>query len=262
MSRGPHKFESGAATNVGCVRRENEDAFLVLPERGVFAVADGMGGHEAGAEASAAVVDSLRSLGEPATVSALLAQCKDRLSHANDELFERAGRRGADVIGATVAAVLACEGFYACVWSGDSRIYLVRRGAIRQVSRDHTEVSELVSEGVLSEEEARIWPRRNIVTRAVGACRDLDVEVAQGVLEKDDIFVVCSDGLTAHVDDSEILACTLGNAPQRACEALVALTMQRGATDNVTAVVARYVPRGSTIVLPQATPPAALWEKR
>lgn len=262
MSREPHKFEAGAATDVGCVRRENEDSYLVLPERGLFAVADGMGGHEAGAMASAAVVDALRSIGEPSTVSALVAQCEERLSRANRDLLEIADRRGGKVIGATIAALLAWEGYYACVWSGDSRIYLVRQGRIQQLSRDHTEVAELVAEGLLSAEEALTWPRRNVITRAVGVRKTLDLEVAQGVLEKGDIFVICSDGLTAHVKDSEILDHAMASAPQGACDALVALTVARGATDNVTVVVARYVPRGSTIVFPQAAVRSAAWDRR
>jgi protein phosphatase len=253
MSREPNPFVSGAATDVGCVRRENEDSYLVLAERGVFAVADGMGGHEAGALASAAVVDRLRSIDQPATLDTLLAQCRDRLSGANRQLVEIAERRGGGVIGATVAALLAWEGYYACVWSGDSRIYLVRDGKIEQVSRDHTEVAELVAEGILSAEEARTWPRRNVVTRAVGVGTELDIDVVQGVLEKGDTFVICSDGLTAHVRDGEIRD-AVGQAPQGACDALVALTRQRGATDNVTVIVARYAPRGSTIVFPSVGP--------
>jgi protein phosphatase len=261
MTREPTKFVSGASSDVGRVRRENEDSFLVLPERGVFAVADGMGGHEAGSLASAAVVDSLRSISEPTTVNELLAQCRERLSHANQDLLEIADRRGGKVIGTTVAALLAWEGYYACVWSGDSRIYLVRNGRIEQVSRDHTEVAELVAEGLLSAEEARTWPRRNVITRAVGVRGELELEVAQGVLEKGDIFVICSDGLTTHVKDSEILEHASGTAPQGACDALVALTMERGASDNVTVIVVRYAPRGSTIVFPQAVVPSSVWDR-
>jgi protein phosphatase len=262
MTREASQFVSGAATHVGRVRRENEDSYLVLADRGVFAVSDGMGGHEAGSVASAAVVDALRSIGEPATVNELLSQCRERLSRANSELVAFAERRGGRIIGATVAALLACEGYFACVWSGDSRIYLVRQGTIQQISRDHTEVAELVAGGVLSAEEARTWPRRNVITRAVGVRAELELEVSQGVLEKGDAFVICSDGLTAHVKDSEILAHALANAPQGACDALVALTIERGATDNVTVVIARYAPRGSTIVFPHAGGVAGQWNPR
>jgi protein phosphatase len=119
------------------------------------------------------------------------------------------------------------------------------------LSRDHTEVAELLAEGVLTSEEAQTWPRRNVITRAVGVYHDLDLEVSQGILQKDDLFVICSDGLTTHVSDNEILEATRGETPQRACDALVALTNERGAFDNVTVVMTRYAPRGSTIVFAQ-----------
>jgi protein phosphatase len=258
MSR---KFESGAATDVGKVRVENEDAYLVLPESGIFAVADGMGGHEAGALASSIVIDALRGIREPASVADLLDRCREKLAAANDRLLEIADQRGGIVIGATVAAVLAWEGYYACVWSGDSRIYLVRHGEILQLSRDHTEVAELIAEGVLTAEEAQTWPRRNVITRAIGVYQELDLEIAQGVLDKDDVFVLCSDGLTTHVKDAEILECARIIAPQGACDRLVALTVERGAVDNVTVVIARYAPRGSTVVFAQDHAPSPRWTR-
>ncbi|PNG26424.1 PP2C family protein-serine/threonine phosphatase [Methylocella silvestris] len=256
------KFESGAASDVGKVRLENEDAFLLAPERGVFAVADGMGGHEAGRLASSIVVEQLATVAEPASVADLLQRCRDKLARANDRLLEIADERGGIVIGATIAAVLAWEGYYACVWSGDSRIYLVRQGKIQQLSRDHTEVAELIAEGVLTAEEAQTWPRRNVITRAVGVYHELDLEIAQGVLQKDDRFIICSDGLTTHVSDAEILDLVRLNPPQTACDRLVALTLERGASDNVTVVVARYAPMGSTIVFTQDGAPKARWTPR
>lgn len=249
-------FDSGAATDVGKVRAQNEDSYLVLVESGVWAVADGMGGHEAGQLASATVVDALQTIVDAHSITELLSRCRERLNSANRRLLQISDAQGGIVIGATVATLLACQGYYACVWSGDSRIYLVRGGKLSQISRDHTEVAELVAEGVLSEEEAQSWPRRNVITRAVGVHEDLEVDVAQGVLEKGDTFVICSDGLTSHVSDAEILEAVLTNAPQSACDALVALTMDRGASDNVTVVMARYAPRGSTVVFPGASPMA------
>ncbi|WP_395667087.1 PP2C family protein-serine/threonine phosphatase [Methylocella sp.] len=255
------QFESAAASDVGKVRLENEDAFLLMPEIGVFAVADGMGGHEAGRLASSVVVGELGKLNEPDSVADLLARCRDRLAGANARLIEIAAGRGGAVMGATVATVLAWEGYYACVWSGDSRIYLVRRGEIAQLSRDHTEVAELVAEGVLTAEEALSWPRRNVITRAVGVYPELEVEVAQGVLEKGDVFILCSDGLTNHVSDAEILEAARSAPPQGACDRLVALTMERGASDNVTVVAARYAPMGSTIVFAQDEAAKARWPR-
>lgn len=247
-----HNFDSGAATDIGNVRSENEDSCLVLPEIGVWAVADGMGGHEAGALASATVVDALRKVTAPDSVNMLLACCRERLASANRCLLQVSRDRGGIVIGATVAALLACDGNYACVWSGDSRIYLLRQHKIVQISRDHTEVAELIAEGILSVEEAQTWPRRNVITRAVGVYPELDLEIAQGILEKGDTFIICSDGLTAHVSDQEILAFASENPPQSACDLLVALTIERGAIDNVTVVIVHHALDGSTVLIPHS----------
>ncbi len=259
MSQMARIFDSGATTDVGKVRDENEDSFLVLPESGVWAVADGMGGHEAGALASATVVNALQKIEVPTSVNDLVTLCQQQLIDANQRLLRISEERGGIVIGATVAAFLAHNGYYACVWSGDSRIYLLRGDQISQISRDHTEVAELVAEGVLTPEEAQNWPRRNVITRAIGVHDEIDLEMTQGMLQKGDIFVICSDGLTAHVSDEEIFELARLNAPQSATDALVALTMERGAHDNVTVVVIRYAPRGSTVVFPSSTGPIAQW---
>jgi len=246
MSEPLRVLDTGAATDVGKVRTHNEDAFLVSSESGVWAVADGMGGHEAGQLASTTVVSALRKIAGPPSLDQLLAQCREQLEHANRRLLEIATERSGMIIGTTVAALLAHDGAYACVWSGDSRIYLIRGERIAQLSRDHTEVAELVAEGVLSEEEAQNWPRRNVVTRAIGVYPELEIEIVQGTLERDDAFLICSDGLTNHVRDEEILALASENPPQRACDLLVGLTLDRGATDNVTVVTVLYDATAST----------------
>jgi protein phosphatase len=146
------------------------------------------------------------------------------------------------LIGTTVAVLLVYQEFYACVWSGDSRIYRIRDLAIEQLTVDHSEVQQLVAEGRLTAAEARTWPRRNVVTRAIGVYESPELEIVSGVLEPGDIFVICSDGLTAHVEDREILAVAARNPPQRACDLLVALTLDRGASDNVTVVAVRLDP--------------------
>jgi protein phosphatase len=245
-------FDSGAASDVGKVRSHNEDAFLVSPESGVWAVADGMGGHEGGRLASTTVVGALRKIAGPAPIDELLVQCREQLGLANRKLLAVASERRGMIVGATVAAVLVDDAAYACVWSGDSRVYLIRGSTIAQLSRDHTEVAELVAEGVLSEEEAQTWPRRNVVTRAIGVLPEVEIEITRGGLETGDVFVICSDGLTTHVSDPEILEHVLGNGAQSACDALVAQTIQRGATDNVTVVMVRYGPSGGgTLLFPK-----------
>jgi protein phosphatase len=223
------------------VRGHNEDNLLARPETGVWAVADGMGGHEAGDLASKTVIDALHSIEPARSAAELLASCEQRVVAANATLAE-IGRQRGGTIGTTIAVLLAYDAHFACVWSGDSRIYLVRDGAIGLLSRDHTVVQELVASGQLSEAEARNAPGRNVITRAIGINEDPELEIRDGALLAGDAFVLCSDGLTTHVEDNEILEQVMSAAPQPACDALIGLTLSRGAVDNVTVVVTRYQP--------------------
>jgi serine/threonine protein phosphatase PrpC len=239
-------FETGAATHVGNVRARNEDAWLARPEIGLWAVADGMGGHNAGDIASAAVIDALRAIGRPQSAADLLAQCERHIARANALLID-IGRRQGGLIGTTIAVLLIHGEHFACVWAGDSRIYLVRERGIGRCTRDHTEAEELVAAGQLTPDEALTWPGRNVITRAVGVREELELEISNGALKRGDVFVLCTDGLTNHVQDHEILAIAAGNAPQRACNALIDLTLSRGASDNVTAVAMRYRADGAPV---------------
>jgi protein phosphatase len=231
------RVECEAATHVGKLRQVNEDSYLSRPDLGLWLVADGMGGHDAGDFASRTVVEELGRL-EPATSApALLTALEERVIHANDLLRQAGARRGSrGVIGCTLAALVIFDGAYACVWSGDSRIYRVRRGVVEQVTRDHTEVQELVDRGTLSPDEARTWPRRNVVTRAIGVFDRPELEMVQGRIEDGDIFVICSDGLTQHVGDDEIGQMVNLRPLGQAVEQLIATTLERGAKDNVTVV--------------------------
>jgi serine/threonine protein phosphatase PrpC len=240
----PPPFDVGAASHPGKVRRVNEDSFFVAPASGVFAVADGMGGHEAGDVASQTIVRCLGSIGLPVSAADLLARLEDRILRANAALQEIARDRGR-TLGSTVAILLVYEDHFACVWSGDSRIYRVRGGAIAQLSRDHTEVRDLMDRGLLTAEEARTWPRKNVITRAIGVREEPELELEHGTLEPGDLFVICSDGLTGHVEDAEILERAAAAGSQAVSDALVALTLERGASDNVTVVVVRYLAKAA-----------------
>jgi serine/threonine protein phosphatase PrpC len=238
-------IEAGAATHVGKVRRQNEDNYVVATRLGLWAVADGMGGHAAGEIASRILVEELAAVAAPATAAELLANCEQHVIRANSRLKQLGEERGA-LIGTTVAVLLIFDGDYACVWSGDSRIYRLRQHRIEQISVDHTEVQQLVSEGRLTAEEARTWPHRNVITRAIGVSDDPELEIKGGSLEPGDTFVICSDGLTAHVEDKEILTLAGENSPQKGCDLLVGLTLDRGAVDNVTVVAVRFDPAAAT----------------
>jgi protein phosphatase len=228
---------TGAATDVGKVRVENEDSFILHPDVGLWCVADGMGGYEAGKLASSSVVEALRTVGQPASPADLLARVQDRVMQANASLRRYGQEAGLGTFGTTVVALLIYERFFACCWAGDSRTYRVRQGEISQISRDHTQVQDLVDQGQLTPDEAKRWPGRNIITRAIGVEDLPELDLVQGVVEEGDVFVLCSDGLTGHVADEEIRAGVEGRHPQAACDHLVELTLSRGATDNVTVIV-------------------------
>jgi protein phosphatase len=234
-------FETGAATHVGKVRQRNEDSYLARPETGIWAVADGMGGHESGDLASHTVIEALQSIQAPPSARDLLSLCEDRIFDANARLKEIGRQRGGIIIGTTVTVLLAFEGYFACVWSGDSRMYMVREGKITQLSRDHTEVQDLLVNGAITPDEARTWPGSNVITRAIGVADVPELEMTSGPLNAGDVFVMCSDGLTQHVEDDEILQCVSANVSQQeACDRLIVLTLERGAVDNVTVIVVRY----------------------
>lgn len=233
-------FETGSVSHAGRVRSHNEDNLVLRPEIGLWAVADGMGGHRNGAMASATVAASLAAIGPAASAAELLARLERGVLEANAELRRRIREHDGATMGSTLAVLLAHDRHFACVWSGDSRIYLVRGGRITQVSRDHTEAQDMIERGLLTVEEARTWPRRHVITRAIGVHDRPELEIDHGELESGDVFVLCSDGLTDHVRDEEILRATIHDGAQAACDALLALTLERGASDNVTVIVVRY----------------------
>jgi protein phosphatase len=235
-------FETGAATHVGKVRSRNEDCYLTRPEAGLWAVADGMGGHEDGDVASRAVIEALESIGAANSASELLTLCENRIFDANSQLQEISRQRGI-ITGTTVVVLLVSDGYFASLWCGDSRLYRVRHGDITQLSRDHTEVQDLLSSGAITPEQASNWPGRNVITRAIGVFEIPELELSSDPLNTNDTFIICTDGLTQHVRDAEILQCVSDNStPQQACDRLIELTLERGALDNVTIVVVRYSP--------------------
>jgi len=234
-------FKSSAVSHVGMVRTRNEDSYLVQPESGIWAVADGMGGHDDGHVASAAVIEELKSIGRPVSASDLLTRCEESLINANDRIYRLAGNQSGATIGTTVAILLTYDNHFACVWCGDSRIYRLRAGQLMQLSRDHTEVQAMLEEGRLTPAEAKQWPN-NVLTRAIGVNERPEVEMDHGALIPGDVFLICSDGLTGHVSDEEIRVTLLDQECQLACNILVEKTLERGAYDNVTVVTVRYSP--------------------
>jgi len=239
MGMGQFTYETGAGSDTGIVRDHNEDSYLTKPESGVWVVADGMGGHEAGDFASQAIVERIASIGRPASAPDLQARFMERLTRAHDVIVEQSKALGGATIGATLVALLAHEDLFACVWSGDSRIYHLRDGQFRQVTTDHTEVQELLNSGAITADQAQHWPRKNVITRAIGVSSRPNTDETFGSLQAGDVFLLCSDGLTEHVEDHEMASVLASEAPQAACDALIETTLSRGARDNVTVIVVR-----------------------
>ncbi len=236
-------FETGAATDTGRVRDHNEDSYFVRPESGVWVVADGMGGHDAGDFASQTITGEMETVGFSISAGDLQARFMERLARAHHKIGDHAISLGGGTVGATLVSLLVYEDSYACIWSGDSRIYRMRNGQLEQLTRDHTEVQELLDAGMIGAEEAENWPRKNVITRAIGVAEEPNCDVVSGEIRQGDMFLLCSDGLTEHNDDNDIAeALKRGETAQSACNDLIAQTLDRGAKDNVTAVVVRCLP--------------------
>jgi len=233
-----HRYDGAAKTDAGAVRKHNEDAFLQRPEQGLWAIADGMGGHLRGDHASRTVVDALAQGDLPEAEPAAIEEIRARLAAAHRSLLaDAAGLGDGAVIGATVVVLLLRNGRFACLWAGDSRLYLLRDGVLRQLTRDHSYVQRLIDSGSLTPEQGRRHPGANVITRAVGAAGPLELDRVQGDSRPGDVFLLCSDGLTNVVADAEI-ADRLATLPcEAASVALLALALARGAPDNVTLVV-------------------------
>ncbi|MDH0646707.1 protein phosphatase 2C domain-containing protein [Pseudomonas sp. GD03858] len=233
------QYNAASYSHVGMVRKINEDACLDLSWAGLWAVADGMGGHAAGDYVSSLAVDSLRSLPMLDSLDDFIGEVRDGLSWVNGIVREETVRRGVAMMGSTVV-LLAARGDQAIgLWAGDSRLYRLRDGRIERLSHDHSYVQELQDSGLLNEAEARVHPRGNIVTRAIGVEDDLTLQAVSLQVRPGDTYLLCSDGLNKTAEDHEI-AEVLGHAdPYEVVRSLVHLGLTRGAPDNITAVVVK-----------------------
>ncbi|SPO57027.1 PppA [Pseudomonas sp. JV551A1] len=232
-------YSAASYSHVGMVRKINEDACLELTWDGLWAVADGMGGHAAGDYVSSLAVDSLRQLPLVDGLEDFTQVLRDTLARVNRVVREETLRRGVAMMGSTVV-VLAARGDRAIgLWAGDSRLYRLRDGRIERLSHDHSYVQELQDSGLLNEAEARVHPRGNIVTRAIGVEDQLELQAVSVQVQPGDTYLLCSDGLNKTAEDHEI-ADVLGHAdPYQVVRSLVHLGLTRGAPDNITAVVVK-----------------------
>ena len=230
-------YQSAAYSHVGLVRQINEDAYLERPEAGLWVVADGMGGHAAGDYVSSLIVDSLRHIKASDTLSDYEHVLRLSLSQVNAAVREQTHLRGVTMMGSTVVLMVARGDQGLCLWAGDSRLYRLRAGELQAVSRDHSYVQDLQDSGLLSEAEARLHPRANVVTRAVGVQDQLELACSVFDIQPGDTWLLCSDGLTRTAEDHEIRDVLAHNDPYQVVRSLVHLGLTRGAPDNITAIV-------------------------
>jgi len=242
-------------SDVGKKRKINEDSYHIDPERGLFIVADGMGGHAAGEVASRLAVDTIQEFLRMSSADSEITwpfEFDEKLSAGGNRIQAAIHLANREIVrhmqaqedtrgmGTTVVTAVVADDSCFIGHVGDSRAYLVRDGMIRQLTRDHTFVNEQVERGFMSRAEAERHPARNILTRAVGSSDELHVDLVETPLQAGDRILLCSDGLSSLVDDDAILR-ILEDHPdlEDACRSLVALANQNGGWDNVTAVLIR-----------------------
>jgi protein phosphatase len=234
-------WETCALTDEGKRRSHNEDSILALPDDGIFVVADGMGGHAAGDVASRMVCDAIEAMDTKGTLPQIVDRFDDTVIKANksirahsDEHFE------GKTMGCTIISMLASGNVGVCLWAGDSRLYQVRDGEMKQISRDHDPLEELVESGQLTPEQADEHPDSSVITRAVGGQPDLHLDIIAFDIQPDDVYMLCSDGLYREVLRDEIHQ-ILGNEQptDETAKRLLNLALERGARDNVSVIVVR-----------------------
>ena len=226
------RFECASRTNVGLKRKINEDSILAATERGLWVVADGMGGHEAGEIASTMVTDALRRLPDVRDLDELAGAAVEALRQVNGELIALARPLGRDqTIGTTVVGLAISDSAY--------RAYLLRDGEISRISHDHSLVQNLIDAGMLKPEEAESHANANLITRAVGVSETVEVDIAGGEAMAGDLFVLASDGLTRVVADDELAMEIQRGSLDEVADRLIDMVLERGAPDNVSLIIVR-----------------------
>ena len=238
------RFTCAARTDVGIVRSGNEDSYLMSSERGLFVIADGMGGHAAGEVASEMAARIVAEEFKPVrgmTDQEMMAQMVAAIRAANGAVFKRTlsepDKRG---MGTTATVMSLLPRRYLIGQVGDSRAYLLRGGVLTQLTKDHSYVQEQVDAGRLTPEDARTHPYANVITRCVGSSEDVVPDLYIGTLEVHDLVLLASDGLTGMIDDEElreILMSELDLEPK--VDSLITAANRRGGLDNITTVLVR-----------------------
>jgi protein phosphatase len=250
-------LESFGQTDVGRKRKLNEDSFLVKPEVHLYAVCDGMGGHNAGEVASAMAIEALASFidksdkekeitwpyGLDVNLSFEGNRLKTAIKLSNKRVFKAADSSEEYTgMGTTIIAGLVSDKVMTVGWAGDSRCYLFRGGALTLLSRDDSWVSAAWAEGILSTEEIEKHPLRNVITKAIGAKETLELDVIEHEFQHGDVVMLCSDGLHSMINDEKILAAVtpFPEKLEAAAQQLIGAANEAGGKDNISVVLLRY----------------------
>jgi len=237
QSRIAFSWRSAAATSRGNVRGHNEDAILERPDLGLWVVADGMGGHNAGDVASNMIVQALAGIARHALPSAQLDEVEDRLRAVNETLYRDSLDNQAGMSGSTIVALLAFERHCLSIWAGDSRAYRSREGTLEQITHDHSEAQELLD---ASGEQLPEAMASNVITRAVGGSQELFLDIELRELRNHDRYLLCSDGLYKELSEADMGHHLTGNDPEGACKALMKQALGGPCSDNVSVIVVQF----------------------
>lgn len=238
------QWVSTGVTNVGNVRKINEDAILDLPQRGLWVVADGMGGHQAGDVASSSIVNALANVADNDSPARFVDHVEDQIMRVNYELYTLSKQGGSNgVIGSTVTALVALPGYCVCIWAGDSRAYRLRDYNLEQMTLDHSEVEELIAEGSLDRSEADGYPGENVITRAVGGEEGIILEMSLVPMKHKDRYLLCSDGLYKDVKEDEIGEMMAEGNTAEVSQNLISCALSRRCSDNVSVITVDFEQR-------------------
>jgi len=234
------KFHSIDNTHQGNVRQLNEDSILSVPSSGLWGVADGMGGHSAGEVASQMIVEDLSELPEYDNPADLLDVVEDTLLSVNQKLRAHSVEfLQGQTIGSTVVCLILKDSVGVALWVGDSRLYRFRDGQLTQMTKDHSEVQARLDSGLLTPEQAENSSIKNILSRAVGAFDKLDVDINAFIVEPDDLFLLCSDGLYNELNVEEMASVLSAGLITEMSDTLMRDCLSRDAKDNVSFILVK-----------------------
>ncbi len=230
------QFRSSTESHVGNVRQLNEDAYYANEEKQIWCVADGMGGYDAGEIAAGMVVDAIATIETQSTLEETMVALHEAIQEVNRVITqERTLTDENQIMGCTVLALVTADKECACLWAGDTRLYLYRDDCLYQMSRDHSVVQEMVDSGMLREEEMDDHPQSHIITRAVGVEEELELDFISFDLQENDVLLLCSDGLYGELSADRIMSLLAqGHSCTDKAQALLNAVLSGQAKDNVT----------------------------